>query len=309
MSNKRAIVIVGAPRSGTSLLHKILRESPGTISVPHESSIIWNKHISPSRNDWKFEGAVISHLDKGEIELIRKEFNDKAMSDKKWKLWSRLGLMQSPELAKIIRWLYPKIYPLFSTLLKPDNTQLRLIEKTVHGGLWMDLIDKVLEKPIFIHLTRDGVKTIRSIANGWHEPERFGCYHLPKQIPYQDEKFQNTWCFPLIKNWENISDRPLIEIATYQWIQIQKNILDYSKEQSLNERYIRVKLEDLVDKPETLPKLLKKLDLPVTGYFEKFVDDMPKVNATKGVFIELNDIEKRWIKKQIKEVNASLNYL
>ncbi len=193
MNSNRAIVIVGAPRSGTSLLHKILRESPGTISVPQESSIIWNKAIHPENNNWKFEGAIPSNLSNQDKDLLRQDFQNMAMTDNRWKIWNQIGVMEQPWLAKTVRWLYPRVFPLLSKFITSKNTKGRLIEKTVHGGLWMGLIDVILEKPIFIHITRDGLQTIKSITNAWGNSERFGCYQVPLEILYQNKVFSNTW--------------------------------------------------------------------------------------------------------------------
>jgi hypothetical protein len=52
---KEPVFIVGAPRSGTSLLFHILRTSQPFWSLPSEGQHIWDTACHPSRRDWDSE--------------------------------------------------------------------------------------------------------------------------------------------------------------------------------------------------------------------------------------------------------------
>ena len=76
----KPVIIIGAPRSGTSLLQKIIREHKDFVSVPRESDIIWNKYVHPKLNDFQYEGISKERLEYINIDDIREDFSNTAIS-------------------------------------------------------------------------------------------------------------------------------------------------------------------------------------------------------------------------------------
>lgn len=70
----RPIFIIGAPRSGTSLLYAILRRSSATRHWPGESHEIWEADYHPSLRGWESNALDASDYDPAAAARIRRSF-------------------------------------------------------------------------------------------------------------------------------------------------------------------------------------------------------------------------------------------
>ena len=93
----RPVIIVGAPRSGTSLMQKVIRETPGFVSVAKESDMIWMPHCHPSTNEWQYEGCPDSRITEALVAEIREDFLSQALSANTWRLFARSGSWNGPD--------------------------------------------------------------------------------------------------------------------------------------------------------------------------------------------------------------------
>jgi LPS sulfotransferase NodH len=71
---ERPIFIVGAPRSGTSLLYSILRSSPEVAHWPGEAHEVWEADYHPALRDWSSNALDASDVDERAADRIRREF-------------------------------------------------------------------------------------------------------------------------------------------------------------------------------------------------------------------------------------------
>lgn len=274
------VIIVGAPRSGTSLLQQVLREHPAFVSVPRESDVIWWPYVHPRLNDWQGEGFHGRALADGAVEAIRAGYASRALPAAVWSRFSGAGIMRMPRLARAVRAVYPLADRLVSGLrsyLPARHPAGRLVDKSVHFGLWLDAVERVFPDARLVHVTRHPESCIRSMIAGWREPGRFETWRLPEALQANGV---THWCFPLPAGWRELLGLPLAERVAGQWCAIQAGILAASARARDEGRYLRLHLEDLSGAPEpALRALADFAGLRWDDYFERLARDLPVVNA------------------------------
>jgi Sulfotransferase family len=70
----RPIFIIGAPRSGTSLLYAILRTSSRLAHWPGEAHEVWEADYHPALRGWDSNALGLSDVERDEAERIRRSF-------------------------------------------------------------------------------------------------------------------------------------------------------------------------------------------------------------------------------------------
>ncbi|MES1942895.1 hypothetical protein PC39_02180 [Salinisphaera sp. PC39] len=282
-------MILGAPRSGTSLLQKIVREHDGFSSVAKESGFIWRKYCHPALQDWRCEGCPDERIDDAAVEGIRGQFQRYALSSKAWRRASGFDVLRyqrSPMLAPVLRLGYfglAGVSHLIRRLApKREDDADRLVDKSVHSALFLNLMDRVFPDACYIHIVRDGRKTVPSMIDGWLNPDRFFTYNLPGGLQIPDYPFQD-WNFALPSGWEAYRDRQLADVVAFQWTRLQQSILTYFDAPGFENRLLRIRLEDLVSEPEpVLRRLTDVMGVPWSDYWERLSHGMPTVNARPG---------------------------
>lgn len=280
------VIIVGAPRSGTSMLQKVIREHPDFRSVPRESGFIWMNFVHPSYNDWKGEGICSSQITESMQKNIRAKFDQTAIASASWRLVDQLGIMRNPYSATLARFIYRYFSSVIKTMLawratKTSSGPPRLVDKSVHAGLWLPLVDAVFPNACYIHLVRSPERSVPSMINGWRESKRFNTYTLPRAIHIQELGATRQWCFPLPQDWAVLDGSKLAEVCAFQWSAINIAVDDYLTQERFNDRYIRFNLENFAANPYPYIELIANiLNLPIDSYFKKICQDLPVVNAS-----------------------------
>lgn len=280
----RPVMILGAPRSGTSLLQTVIREHEGFRSVAKESGFIWRKYCHPALHDWRYEGCPTDAIDEYALKDIRRQFDRFALSSKSWRRASGLNVLRyqrSPLLAPVLRGGYFALAALsrVGRSLIPRGTQERLVDKSVHSALFLNLVDAAFPDAVYLHIVRNGRDTVPSMLDGWLNPDRFFTYDLPGGLQIPDYPFRE-WNFALPPGWEAYRDRPLADVVAFQWTHLQRAILNHFDAPERRGRLLRVKLEDLSSDPAgTLRRVAAFVDLPWSDYFERLGREMPTVNA------------------------------
>lgn len=280
--NTNPVFIVGAPRSGTSLLQKLLRECPGHASVPREAQHIWGPHVHPSLSDWAGEAVSVEVLDDAQrIRSIREAFAESAVAAETWRRMENSGVAGNRWLRRIAR-LFPR--QAVEALVRGGRTRddARLVEKSVHAGLWLPLVDAVFPDARYLHIVRDPRKSIPSIMTGWLEPSRFVSFEVPDPLEIAGtDGATHDWCFPLPVGWREYRQADLQAVATFQWTAINEAILEFFVEQRAD-RCLVVRLEELVEAPgECLRAIRDHAGISEHEYFEAFESGLPVINKGK----------------------------
>lgn len=284
MSELGPVIIVGAPRSGTSLLQKIIREHHGFRSVARESDFIWQPYTHPALNEWKYEGWQQGKLDHQERDRILKEFDRYALPARAWRRASALNIMQhqrSPLLGPVLRLGYRSAAILARALRHTIHSNARkaiLVDKSVHFPLFLPLVEQVFPDARYIHIIRSGLDTVPSMLDGWLNPDRFFTYEVPGGLAIPDYPHK-LWNFALPPRWQEWRARPLADVVAFQWLALQEAVIQHFTRES-RAPVLRIHLEELVANPRsTLAKIGSFLELPDSDYMRKLSRGLPRVNA------------------------------
>lgn len=288
----RPVIIVGAPRSGTSLLQKIIREHTGFVSVAKESDVIWNKHTHPSLHSWEYEGVKREYITDDLVASILDDFDQHILPSRLWNYWSRTRIMSHPLSARIARRVYPiadKIMTSVRRSLPQRDRQLRLVDKSVHCAYWLDLVEAVFPDAKFVHIVRDGRTCIKSMINGWRQEERFNTYLLPSKLKISG--YDGTlWNFPLPPGWRSLTSKPLNEVTAHQWVSIQETIMGSLNTPRKDGRLLQVRLEELNQNTERTLKILTDfIEVPWSDYLSTLARKLPVVNSGSLIHQELEE--------------------
>lgn len=99
-----------------------------------------------------------------------------------------------------------------------EDASVRLLEKTPKNSLRIPFLAALFPDALFVHLVRDPKDNIASIMEAW----RSGRF-----ITYPSIATANgPWSLLLPPGWRARLDRPLEEVAAFQWQAAQRHILD-----------------------------------------------------------------------------------
>ena len=308
---RKPVIIVGAPRSGTSLLQKIIREHPEFVSVARESDVIWFPYTYPSRNEWRQEG-ILEPLSQLDVARILSDYNNKVLSAGMWSRWSKSGIMDNSVASKMVRSIYPAADKALSFLRKrfpqPEQASRRLVDKSVHFSLWLSALEQVFPDALYIHITRNPESCIKSMINGWQNAQRFNTYLIPESlnlgIAYK------YWCFPMPPNWKICAQMPLLERVANQWVEIQNTIIGDLARPKRENRYLQIKLEELSSNTRyCLGNIASFIEIQWSDYFENLTNTLPVVNSATYVdSAKGSDVSANNIKSLINTPQKELGY-
>ena len=278
----KPVLIVGSPRSGTSMLQKIVRECPGFYSLPSESNEIWDIFCHPSLRGWESEVVPVSALTDADRTRILRLFDQNVWSAAFWRRVGKQELIwsfrRSPWQRKLIRVLYLTAMEAIRMGRSPRRRR-RLVEKTASNCYRLGYVNAVFGDAKILHITRDGRNAVNSIINGWRHPKRFFSYDVPGEIRMPGYE-HNRWNFTLPPAWRDYLTRPLEQICAWQWTSANQCVLDECAKPEYDGRVLRVKLEDLqTQTPRELRRLANFLELPFDRYFEDVARELPVVNS------------------------------
>ncbi len=193
------LIIVAAPRSGSTLLFEQLMQHPGSWSIGGESHGIFRAF--PQLR------AANEQLDSGAL----------------------TGAQADPETADLFR-------RCFVTLLRshrgepwvklPDGSRparVTLVEKTPRNALNVPFLRAVFPDARFLYLYRDARASVASIVEAWELGLRSGRFVTFRDLPGWDRE---AWCFLLPEGWRELRGKTLFDIAAFQWSRSNAKILD-----------------------------------------------------------------------------------
>lgn len=141
VGGKQFVFIVGAPRSGTSWLHKMLAAHPQVAAIPQEMTL-FSKYLAPADKHYREESM---HLERGD--------------------W-RQGLPLLFDAVEFEAGLHKVVDTVYGRILDTKPAATHLIDKHPHYAGHLALIDRLLPTCKVIHIIRDGrdmaVSTMRT---------------------------------------------------------------------------------------------------------------------------------------------------
>lgn len=263
------VVILAAPRSGSSILFATLSAHPALWSLYRESNDIFEGPFDPIERGMESNRLTADDLDDATCDHLRRTFYDRVGNLELLPLVRRLPLRGRGRLR------YARA---ISTATRPwKRPPVRIVEKSPKNSLRAPFIRKLFPDARFIHLTRDPRRNIASLYRSWQMPDRYKTYPLPPG--FRVEGYEGArWSFMLQPGWRTLEGRSVMEICADQWRSCNEHLLRDLGDLP-PERVLRLRYEDLTAEPgPTLGRVARWADLS-PGPLERFADALPVVQA------------------------------
>lgn len=283
---EKPVLIVGAPRSGTSLLQKIIRNHPSFWSMPSDSEIIWNRYCHPRLSDWHSEYKSAEDVTPEARQDIPRAFENLILPGSLWSRIQQEDIIWSSDrkswFRPVTRELYKTVFPAIMSLI-PKKRPRRLLEKSIGNCFRLSYVNEVFPDAKIIYTVRDGRNNVNSLINGWMNPNRFFNYKLPLELKMEGYPY-DRWNFVLPPGWEEYVSRPLEEVCAFQWVSCHEFLLEETQLPKYEGRVYQVKLEDLSTHPgRYLRELTEFIEVTFDSYFVELSREMPVVNSPDQV--------------------------
>jgi hypothetical protein len=187
---RRPVIIVSAPRTGSTVLFETLSLSPDLWTIGGESHAVIEglPNLHPRRRGWHSNVLGVEDADPVTVHHLRRRFADQ--------LRDRTGRRPAP-----------------------GERGLRLLEKTPRNALRVPFLASVFPQATFVYLHRSVPETIASMLEGWC----CGRYVAYRPLP----GWQGLpWSFLLVPGWREMLGRPLPELVARQWAITTRILLD-----------------------------------------------------------------------------------
>jgi hypothetical protein len=297
------VLIIGCPRSGTTLLYNVLSEVPALWSMGHESKDIIERHHHPRARDWESGVLDAADLTSRSRAFLLDAFQRSAAPGTFWqgvngvrrrlranRLWQgikRRGRSTAPG-AGVSSALPARGMSALGTLVRVRNRLLprpeaiRFLEKTPENCLRLPFLLALWPDARVIYLTRDARSNVNSLLEGWRQPYLFPGYQVPQplHIPgYSRER----WAFTLIPGWRELASSPLEEVCAWQWIRCNEAVLAHRDGTRGRVPYLQVRYEDLVAEPgPALRRIAGFLEVDYEAGLAAHAQRLPRINVVSA---------------------------
>jgi len=188
------LIIVSAPRAGSTLLLETLACFPDLWTIGEESHELIEgiPALHPAARGYASNCLAADDLTPAIAELLCDRFA-RQLRDRTGQLWLDLPAEERPEA-------------------------LRMLEKTPKNALRIPFLHALFPDARFLFLHRVPSENIASILDGWHS-RRFIAYHALPGWP------AGAWSFLLTPGWEQLVGKTQVEVAAQQWRVANETIL------------------------------------------------------------------------------------
>ncbi len=274
---KNPVIIIGCPRSGTSLLFRLLSTSPELWSLYRESNDIWNGFYKHIGKDFNNEVLTDRDLNEEGKTFLLNEFHKHSLNNYKIGYFTREYLLKNPfmygavEIITSINQIYKNAF------LK----EYKIIEKTPKNCFRIPFINKLFNDCKFIFLKRDGRSNINSLIEGWQQPNKYirgQAKNIVLNIKGYSENNRKSWKYVLPPDWEAYTNKPLEEVCAFQWISSNQHAIE-GLSTIPNDRKYTIRYEDLSENTyEIIENLCRFIDIPFSDELKKISHKPPLVN-------------------------------
>jgi hypothetical protein len=264
----RPLILVGAPRSGTTMLFQVLSTHPDLWSLYRESQPILDRFFPVSMVPGASAVVSKAQVDAPTAASIEQAFFDAVgnVEQARWPFARGLPLIVRNRLSDRLR----------TSGQRRKAIPLRMVEKTPDNCFRIGLLDTVFPDALYVHVLRDPRGSVASIFHGWRDESRFRRYPLPPGFTINGYE-GSQWCFGLIPGWEQLNGRSLIEVCAQQWIEYNNACLRDLPDD--NARVLAVHYEELAATPgAVLERLARWADLDARP-LKRYEDKVPVVNT------------------------------
>jgi hypothetical protein len=254
-----AVILVGAPRSGTTVLFETLGRSSHLWSLGKESHEILEGPFHPRHREWESNALGAEDLEPETAGRLRADYARRVKPGAVWRYRAaRREARPGPLSLRRLRYRLGRLGVTF----RRRFSALRLLEKTPKNCLRIPFLQKLFPGAKFVFLSRDGRPTISSMMDGWREPGLYETYRVPVELAIGGYE-GSPWCFLLPRSWRELAELPLEEVCAAQWLQAVGAVLEALPRLRRAGAVHELRYEDMVADPRAaLLGILEFLGLP-----------------------------------------------
>jgi hypothetical protein len=317
------VLIIGCPRSGTTLLYTILSEAPALWAIGYESKEIIERYHHPRIKDWVSGALDAADLTSASRRYMLDAFEAAAAPGTFWRwvnrfrgrlrhnpLWRQIkrrgrttaaGSGVSSALPQQGLNVVRALVQVRNRLHLPGRPgSIRLLEKTPENCLRLPFLLALFPDARVIYLTRDGRSNVNSLIEGWKQPHLFPGYRVPQRLQISGDT-RGRWAFTLIPGWRDLASSPLEEVCAWQWIRCNQAVLDHRDQTQGQVPYLTVRYEDLIDDPAPVLRAVAAfVEVDFEAGLDHFTDHLPRINVVSAPERE------KWRKQNPKAIGRIL---
>lgn len=222
----RPVIILAAPRSGSTLLFETLLQSEHVWTIGDESHGVFERHpeLRPG------QGCDNNRL-------VEANCSDKVLNEIRHDFLAHMRNREGVAYQSVM------------------NGLPRLLEKTPKNSLRIPFLNKVFPDALFIYLCRDPKDNISSIIDGW----RAGRFVTYPSITSR----HGPWSFLLPPGWHGVLDKPLEAIGAFQWQSAHQYIM-HDLHTLPRERWMAVNYHEFLDDTlRVVENVCRFMDVPM----------------------------------------------
>ncbi|HEU4641449.1 MAG TPA: sulfotransferase [Gemmatimonadaceae bacterium] len=285
----RPIVVLGAPRSGTTILHRCLSLHPELWHLAAESHNILEGPLHPAIGGYSSNRAVADQLSEEELAQLRARFYDQAINLNA--VLDDPSSLSAEEGGRIQRGVLVRAVGLWSRL-KRGSGPIRFVEKTPKNSLRVPFLDRLFPDALFVWIRRNAATNIDSLIAGWLATSRVGPvsrprfaragYPIARTLHLQDYH-ERWWKFALVPGWRELVGATVADVALLQYYQCnQLALTDLASVDS--RRVLALKYEEFTSDPVAhIRRIFEWAELAPSPLVDRFAAKLPRVNdATPG---------------------------
>lgn len=298
------LLIIGCPRSGTTLLYNILSEVTALWTIGYESKAIIERYHGPENKAWESGELTAADLTDISRDYILRQFEAQAAAGSYWRRVNDVRrfvnhnaryrsmkkrgrtVEKGSEISSALPGRGLELFRAAVRLnnrLHSSNRSIRLLEKTPENCLRLPFLGALFPDARVIFLTREGRANVHSLMEGWRHPHLFPGYRTP--VPVTSPGLtRERWAFTLVPGWRDLVNSPLEEICARQWVACNEAVLNYvGTPEALP--VLTIRYEDLVAVPDTVLERIADFAGLSVDEIPAYGQNLPEVNAvsTPGV--------------------------
>ena len=285
----RPVIVLGAPRSGTTVVRNCLALHPDLWHLAGESHEILEGPFDPALQGYESNRVEASDVGEDLAQDLRRAFARRAIN---LSAGTPGGPVRAPRGTSLSGRVVDRVRTRWvgARSMRSRPGEIRFLEKTPKNMLRVPMLDRVFPDALYVHLTRDAAGNIDSLIEGWRAADHFGPvtrqrfarsgYPIARQLALEDYTGK-WWKFALVPGWRDLRGKSLADVAAWQYFQCNRIALDDLAGID-PARVRRVTHEDFVLAPvTTIRDLFDWAELPPSSVAEQYADASPLVNSTR----------------------------